>query len=785
MKYFPVTLILLFSIQISYGQGTISISGQVRDEESKEALEFCNVSFYNVKDSLITGTATDQRGFYTAELVPANYKQVISYVGNIADTMLLSAYESKFLGVIQLKADLNILEEASVMASSRSSEIDRDVQVVTKEMKEGAFSAKYVLNKLNGVHYDEFNNSIKVDNDERVIILVDGIEKDQEYVKNMAPDRLKKIEVIRDPSGRYGMEGYTAVINIILNHDYMGVEVLLQERGLFDTDAIRREYIPVQNNASATLTYTYNKVSIYGKVGNMANNYNMDQFESKTYANGYSIEKVPAFDDDASIRVKQHSTDYTLGADYFINPRHTLSYEGKATNFPEHLNYVQVYQIVNNIQNGITLSSFESDADIASHSFNTYHSAFYEGRFNENNTLKSNMTYSVFSNTQSIEYTGNGPDQFAQEGADLKQNNNFYTEFDHSFRDKSNILTGYGYTWEQLASEFRSGLQENDFASREWRNKLYLYYSRPLGSKVSVKLGAAGESSLRFLEERTNQYLIFLPHLDLKYDLTPKSNLKLKFRSEGSYPSINQTNPFTTYVDLESVQTGNPDLKPEVTRRLSLQASLLQGAFSIEPYYHFSQNMIITTGMLRPDSIFEYSFHNAGNYRNYGVKTNLSLPIKYKIFIQSSLDLYNSSVEFNQYSNTINDWAMSGQVIYYHHKSKGIAGIGYQKNNNKRILAQGYRQQNVDFWMLLVRRPFFKEQLSVMLLYFAPINLGVDNNQVKFLETDTYQELETTSMDFFKNMVMVEISYRFNKGKVVKKDKEVEYIREKENKSLF
>lgn len=72
-----------------------------------------------------------------------------------------------------------------------------------------------------------------------------------------------------------------------------------------------------------------------------------------------------------------------------------------------------------------------------------------------------------------------------------------------------------------------------------------------------------------------------------------------------------------------------------------------------------------------------------------------------------------------------------------------------------------------------------------MLLYFAPIDFGVAGDQVRYIETDTYKEIETTSMKFFQNVVMLEISFRFNKGKVIKKDKEVDYIREKENNALF
>ncbi len=641
MKNLFVIVILGFGIILpAFGQGNVTLSGQVKDEQSKEPLEFCNVSFYSFQDSLISGTATDQRGFYTSDLPMGNYKQIISYVGNVSDTIILYAYESKFMGEHLLETDVQMLEEASVHTSSRASEIDRDVQVVTKEMRAGNFSAKYVLNTMNGVHYDEFNNTIKVDNDARVIILVDGIQKDQEYVKNIAPDRMKKVEVIRDPSGRYGMEGYSAVINIILNKDYMGIEILLQERGLFDADAIKLDYVPVQNSPSATVTYTYDKLSVYGKLGNSYNNYNMsDMQESKEYNNGLTIEKRSAFDDDASIRVKQMSTDYTVGADYFFNPKHTLSYEGKLMKFPDRYNVVEVFQTVNTLQDGILIDTYDSDVDVISNSMNSYNSMFYEGKLDDRNSLKSHMVYSNFRNNQVVNYTGTDLNQYGQDGSDNKSNTNFYLEYDHTFEDNSSILLGYGNTWEQLSSEFYSDLQENDFKSVEWRNKFYGYYTRQMGKKFGLKAGAGGETSVRQLEDRSNNYFIFLPHLDLKYDFTQKFNVKLKLRSEGNYPNISQTNPFTSFVDFESVQTGNPDLNPEVTNKLSMQATLFQGGLTIEPYYHFSSNMIITSGTLRADSVFEFQFHNAGDYRNYGIKTNFTKMFGPSFLIQSSLDL--------------------------------------------------------------------------------------------------------------------------------------------------
>jgi len=601
----------------------------------------------------------------------------------------------------------------------------------------------------------------------------------------MDPKRLKKVEIIRDPAGRYGLEGYSAVINVILHKDYMGVELYFQDRTLIDPDAMKPAYMLVQNMPNVTMTYTYDKISVYTKVGSTFANYNMDSYDEKNYESGLTVEKVPAFTDQANIMVRQMTNDLTLGADYFVNPKHTISYEGKIMKNPLKNNIVHVYQTVNTLQDGSLLASYDTDVEVWSSSLNSYNSVFYEGKINEKNTLESNVVYSDFSGAQSIETMGNVADyEYGQEGSNQKQNFNYYLEYTHSFKDESSFLMGYGYTRESLSSDFNSDYENNSFNTLENRNKLYGYYSKQLGKKVSFQLGIAGESSIRKFEGGANNYFIFLPHVDLKYDFSKNSNIKFKIRSQGNYPTIDQTNPFTTFVDFESVQTGNPNLKPEVTNTFSAPVTLMQ-AFTVEPYYAYSKNLIITTGELRPDSVFEYNYFNAGQFSNYGLKSNLTIPFGKSLFFQYSLDLYKSTVEFDKYQNTINDWAMSGQFIYYHQKTKTVAGLIYQKNNNKRILAQGYRNQNIDFWSIIIRRPFLNEKLSVMVLYFLPVTWGVNSNQIKYLETDTYQEMSTTDMGFFKNMLMFEISYRFSKGKVLKKDKDIEYIRENENETMF
>ncbi|MES2590465.1 MAG: outer membrane beta-barrel protein [Bacteroidota bacterium] len=777
-------MIMVFTSYTLAAQEKIELTGQIKDGQSKEVLEFCSVSVFNSKDSLITGSVTDDKGFFALSLKRGSYYIVMNYIGYKIDTTPITGYtENKFIGVFRLQPDQHFLNEVSVTTSSHENLVDKDVQIVTEELRKGTSDAKGVLDKLNGVEYDRYNNSIKVDNDSKVIILVDGMQKDQDYIKNLPPERLKKIEVIRSPGGRYALEGYSAVINIILKKDYQGMELALFERAMLDPDAGKKQEIYAQNNIDATYTYVYNKINVYAKYNSNLNNFNLQTETKKQYDNGITIEKK-IHNNDRNLIIKELENNYTIGADYYLNPKHTISFESNLTQKPLGYNTVNaaydvIYNLSGSIINNFALS--ENTSDVKS----TYNSVFYEGKLDENNILNSNFTYSTYSDKYSNNYFETSLPAIIQNGTDNKNSTKFYLEYLHTFKNKTSIQFGYGNTWEKLFNTYFFDTLQSEFNFTDTRHKLYSYYSWQK-NKLSVKVGAAAETSLRNIDGQSKSYLILQPYTDVQYKPSQKINFKLKYRVGSNYPNISQINPFTTNIDFQSVQTGNPLLRPEVTHKISLQTNILSGLMSIEPYYHVSNNYIAKTGMLRGDSIFEYNFNNIGNYQHYGLQAHLTVPLGESFFLESDFGTSKSSISYSDRINKINNWVLSSQFIYQSKKNETVAVLKYQKNLVKHITAQGYDKGDNDFWIILVQQPFFKKRLSVMFLYFLPVNFGVDFNQGGYTKTDTYVETRSSDISFLKNMFIIELSFRFNKGKSVNKtDKQIEVGNEKNKSGVF
>ena len=786
MKYRLLFLLITIGSSI-FAQDKVEITGQIKDFNTKNALEFCSVVAYNQKDSLITGCATDDKGYFTIPLDRGMYYLQITYMGYKKDTIKsLYAYENKFIGVIKLEPDSAFLKEITVKASSSMNLLDRDVQVVTDKMKAGTSSAKEVLEKVNGVTYDRYNNSIKVDNSSKVIILVDGMEKDQEYIKNLAPDRLKRIEVIRDPGGSYGLEGYSAVINIILKKDYQGAEIYVSDENIDDLKAIKPKYTLVQNKLNVSLNYVYNQVNLYGSYGNDFNNFNINSTVRKEYSDGLAIESNLESSNDVNTHMNQYYNNYMIGADYYLNPKNTISFESGLSIQPDNNNSTnQMFNVINSY-NGVQFGNYNSQTIGTTNNLNTNIRLFYIGKPDENNEIDANISYSFNNNKYTTDYTDDLLFNSNQFGTNKQNSTKFYLEYTHIFKNRSNLQLGYGNTWQHQDNIFTSEGVSNQFAYSDIREKLYAYYSMQLSKKFTVKFGTAGEMSSPNANGIKNTYYIAEPYLDFKFMPSELLGIKLKYRVEDNYPGSDETNPFTTFIDKESEKSGNPYLKPEVINKVSIQIDILGGLITAEPYYDFSDNMITQTGTLINDSLFEYNYSNIGSYYRRGIKGRLTIPLSKSLFLESNVDIYKNGISYEGNNNEFNFWTMSSQLVYQNEKSGTVVGLKYQKNLEKIISAQGYEYNDNDLWIAFIQQPFFKQRLNVMVLYFIPTNFGVNYNQQGFIHTLNYNEIKNTDLSLIKSLVMFQVNYRFTKGKSAKTtEKKVEQDNQKIKKGIF
>jgi len=785
-----ITLLLLITTAAT-AQNNIELSGQVKDKESGDNLMYCTVSVFNSSDSLITGGITNEKGYFNIPVNPGKYKIVFSYTGYIPDTIVTGVViDNRFLGIFKLKKDLQSLDEVEITASSRESSIDKDVQIVTDELRKGAADTKDVLEKIPGLSYDRYNNTISVDNSSNVIFLVEGIEKNQEYIKNLSPERLKKVEIIRNPGGKYGLEGYSAVINIILRKDYRGQEFFITDQALLDPDQKNKSYLLPINRVNATYNYSFNKFNIYAGINNHFEKFALNTSNETNYEGGTQvIEK--STDDYPNMFFHNVSTSYTLGADYYINPRNTVSFESNIASFPTPKQEINQTMQTNIYNNNVLVDSFIYNTSLNNKTNSSYNTLFYVGKLTAKDRIDANFTYQYYNEKYDNLTKYENQSDRNESGTNKKNYTKFNFEYTREFNNKLNTRFGYGNIWKRLDNNFKVTVSDYDqdtisvFKQTETRHNLYGYVSYSFNKKIALKTGLAVEFSNPVTEEQNNRYFIYQPYLDLKYNFSKKVSLKLMYRADSDYPTISQTNPFPSHLNPTTITVGNPNLKPSVTNMVSLKFSYMQGLFSIEPYYYFSNNYISQTGHLRPDGIFEYSYDNVGHYEDLGIQTNFTIRMG-KLFVwQNSIKIYKSRITHNGYVNNVNDWNANSQLVFTGFKHNGILVMQYRRDMNKNITSMGYSRNSNDYWLFVARQPFFKNRLTIMVGYFLPVNWGVNYDQSSYTKAEDYEKYTHTDISILKNMLIFRVTFRFNKGKVKKLDKNIETEEENRGGGIF
>ena len=789
MKRYYV-IIALFFIQWVKAQQEIYISGQVLDSVSNQGLESCAVGFFNDQKELVTGTVTDRKGYFETGLKPGKYQMVLDYIGYQKKSIpVFVKQNNRFLGIFKLSPDENLLKSVEVKAKNKSFQVDKDVYIVTRKMKVAAANTNDVLDKIQGVTYDRYNNQIKVDGQTNVKILVDGLEKDSGYIQNLNPNRIKKVEIIRDPAGRYALDGYTAVINIILKKNYTGLEVNMLSQPIWDTDNPDKSHlVPVIYN-NGSLTYTYNKVNIYTQYHRSLNDFVFPTTSVYKYSDGSSVNKLDG--NSNNIQKITLGDRMVFGMDYYINPRHTLSFETGFNNVFKPKDHTDLQYVVTDTDALGIISRYQLSNLIDGRSKSNSQSVFYIGKFNEQSELRMDVNLSFYKDQSDNRFFTNQILDRQDQSVSSQSSFRYNADYSRQLGEHGSLQAGYGFYRQKssndLVTSIFSHTTDQKFDLIDTRHKLFAYYAYKFNKDWSVKTGMAGEISQPKSIVGQATYYIYQPYLDIRHKLSKMIGVKLKYRTQSNYPGLSQANPNPVYVNPQIVRKGNPALKPAITHQLGLRFDFFGGSMFAEPYYHFSNNYIGEIARLRDDGIIEQTYENIGHYRHYGVKGNVAVPFSKKIFWQTNFDVYHSSIIYQNNTTAFNDYSMESNLMYVNQPKALTTGFMYQRGMNKYITPQGYHTINNDFWGFLIQKSFLKKRLNLMLMYILPVDFGVDFVQEEYTKTLQYESLTKYDIHLLKNILVFRLNYRFNNGKATRKvKKNIEDISpKKEKKGIF
>ncbi|MCL2597880.1 MAG: TonB-dependent receptor family protein [Paludibacter sp.] len=748
-------MVLIFYATTLASQNIPNITVTVKDSVTAVPIGYATVELLNPTDSALIGGITNDDGFIAIPAQANTAKIRVTFIGYKTFVAPVTALDMN----VFLAEDATELSEVTVEGANRINKIDRDVFFITKELKAGTATSRELLGKLNGVTYNPYDQSISVNGNSNVLILVDGIERDQNMAKTLSPDRIDRVEVIKDPVGKYAADGYRAVINIITKTNFSGIDINANTNPMFNfIDRHGSPSVFIQENSSLNILYTYKKLNIYTSYWN---NYG-DLYIPLSSENRYGdiIVKTPPMDYiNPNMNIINNYNNITFGGDYLLKEGNTLALE---------VNYNTGF----NKQRGISdLSTYQNDEIIGRSISNTFSrgtndalqtTLTYKGKWSKKSNFEADFRYRYsFPSNYSNFLQG---EMFSSSANN--QTENFYRiNLNYTYQFTQNFSMDFGYG----AIIDYNNLHQNNSTLRQQqiRNRPSVYLSYAPVQKLSFKIGAMLEFFNQKFETSEQSQLGILPFANIMYKPSDKFSVTLKYNSYPSYPDINSLNTFTTQRDSLTWAVGNPDLKPSNFQRVTLDFNFLK-YFTVSPYFSFDSKNF--QQYFYEDNGQYYQSQVNADYKDVGANVSFTIPfLKQTFFWQNWLQVQQTWLSYNGLKNSQFSYMFNSFLFYSINKWDALVGAGIQENITKWAFLQGYNQGGNDIAMIMLQKNLFKKKLSITMIYVPPIPEGnfYRYSQDNLIQTPSYYSFSSAGIKLLKNLMIFQINYRFNQGKQV------------------
>jgi len=561
------------------------ISGKVLSKDQK-AIEFVSVSIYPILDSTdIKGVISDKDGFFLfADLKPAIYQLTMQMLGHKDWTQQLDLSTSMDLDPVILQEEATLLAAVQVVAhqSIVESHLGKKVLRIGKDLSSTGSNALEALELIPSVVTTP-RGQVQIRGNSNVIIYINGKEtrRDPSTLKFISAESLEKIEIITNPSAKYDAEGVGGIINMVYKKD---------QTSAFKLELISNLSIPTNPfyltpNGGANVSWTKNKISFY-------TNLSHDYGKYTDYVNSKRIN----FQDELQ-RYESRSTQSGLGnisnalLGFSVEPDSTTSI-GLEVNFDrwdlESVNEQQQlfdYRSSDNKTIEIPNERKETEDEL-------WMNLSLEKKLRKKQILKLSLTAggeneTNFTNSDAIDLTDllSNAQQFLQSSDETESQRYYHGKVDYEFPffNWGTIEAGMKADFIQYhifqKIELRSDtilLPDNDFNMDMQKLGLYLIQKNQVKS-LEYALGLRLEqfSSKAFQQADkstfTQKYIRLFPSIQVNYLIADhEQTVGLNYTRRINRPGFFDLNPYVSYEDPLNLETGNPDLEPEIADLLEI-----------------------------------------------------------------------------------------------------------------------------------------------------------------------------------------------------------------------
>lgn len=643
------------------------------------------------------------------------------------------------------------LKDVVVVADMVSRNASKETIFITDSLRKGTVSAIQLLAKLPGITTDWGTDEVNVGKDKNVPIVINGKEVKREYAISLNPKRIKKVEIMRYPAGKYS--DYPVVLNIELADDYKGWDVSAFTRNLysFRNKHSNREAI------GTSFTYTLPKVNLYGSLSfNHRQNYDVSGYEYSSMSD-LVIKSEAADYKKPNISTRNNMGSFSLGADYRLSNNQILS--------------AQAWIERKETKQNDSFSVFNNDKFYELNSLDDFKTddytigLFYKGKFANHLNLSSELIYNRYDIHEDRIYSEKDNIVLSP----YKGNKNYwryYLSANYYLGNKVSLWADYTQIWKDYSNSDRN---ENIvlYNSKETRSKLMGAISYQPFRNFNALLG----SHLLTVKDENQQTAVSEKHTSwmplFKGYWKPVKWMYLQYNyfCDVEYPNLDQLSTVRWQVNDVLWHRGNSELKPRIMHYSEITVNFVN-IVKIDYMYKQSKDEIIDYYQQEEDKTYQTQAncnyrHNylgmEGDY-NLGKGVELSFVANYQWYHRYMKD------DTKHFGRT---WYLDTQLLWNVPNTKLSFMASYFLLHDKLPLLQGKQYDEEEKLFVGTSYSLLKGKLPISLEVSIPTSMISKKTYTKVsLPNFAYQTYGDNRVNAF--VALISVKYSLGKGKTTK-----------------
>lgn len=643
------------------------------------------------------------------------------------------------------------LKDVVVVADMVSRNASKETIFITDSLRKGTVSAIQLLAKLPGITTDWGTDEVNVGKDKNVPIVINGKEVKREYAISLNPKRIKKVEIMRYPAGKYS--DYPVVLNIELADDYKGWDVSAFTRNLysFRNKHSNREAI------GTSFTYTLPKVNLYGSLSfNHRQNYDVSGYEYSSMSD-LVIKSEAADYKKPNISTRNNMGSFSLGADYRLSNNQILS--------------AQAWIERKGTKQNDSFSVFNNDKFYELNSLDDFKTddytigLFYKGKFANHLNLSSELIYNWYDIHEDRIYSEKDNIVLSP----YKGNKNYwryYLSANYYLGNKVSLWADYTQIWKDYSNSDRN---ENIvlYNSKETRSKLMGAISYQPFRNFNALLGThlltvKDENQLKAVSEKHTSWM---PLFKGYWKPVKWMYLQYNYFCDVEYPNLDQLSTVRWQVNDVLWHRGNSELKPRIMHYSEITVNFVN-IVKIDYMYKQSKDEIIDYYLQEDDKTYQTQAncnyrHNylgmEGDY-NLGKGVELSFVANYQWYHRYMKD------DTKHFGRT---WYLDTQLLWNVPNTKLSFMASYFLRHDKLPLLQGKQYDEEEKLFVGTSYSLLKGKLPISLEVSIPTSMISKKTYTKVsLPNFAYQIYGDNRVIAF--VALISVKYSLGKGKTTK-----------------